>query len=161
MVIGEHPKDGGGLRGSCSACRHQIPQVHLRITCPVQVGLGRRRKYNACSLSPVPTPGQVNHILQVVGAGDWMGDCYYTVLVFGGFSSLGVLRFCKVENQCWKVLPRAGGWGSACAVGAWAPRGNLGKGSWEKWWQRKEEGASSLAGRKKWSELERHANINC
>ena len=94
-------------------------------------------------------------------AGDWMGDCYYTVLVFGGFSSLGVLRFCKVENQCWKVLPRAGGWGSACAVGAWAPRGNLGKGSWEKWWQRKEEGASSLAGRKKWSELERHANINC
>ena len=66
-VIGEHPKDGGGLKGSYSACRHQIPQVHLRITCPVGVGLGRRKKYNACPLSPVPAPGQVNHILQVVG----------------------------------------------------------------------------------------------
>lgn len=149
-----------GLRGSCSACRHQILKCTLES--PAQWGWRWGGEENTMPI-PCPSPRPSESYSPGGGAGDWMGDCYCTVLVFGAFSSLRVLRFCKVENHCWKVLSRAGGWGwgSGCAVGAWAPRGNLGKGSWEKRWQRKEEGESSLVGRKKWSEPERHANINC
>ena len=106
MIIEGHPKGGGGPRGSYSACRHQNPQMHLRITCPVGVGVGGEE--NTMPL-PCPCPKPSESYSPGCGAGDWMGDCYCTVLVFGAFSSLGVLRFCKVENLCCKVLSRAGG----------------------------------------------------
>lgn len=61
--------------------------MHLRIHLPSEgVEVGRGKKIQC--LFPVLAPGQVNHILQVVGLGiEWeIGTVLF--LVFGAFSSL-------------------------------------------------------------------------
>lgn len=58
-----------GLRGSCSACRHQILKCTLES--PAQWGWRWGGEENTMPI-PVLAPGQVNHILQVVGLGiEW------------------------------------------------------------------------------------------
>lgn len=122
---------------------------------PARVGWGGKEKAVPAPPHPHPRPSEL--CSPGVGLELGVGDYCWAILVLGALSSLRVSEVL----QGWESLIGARGWGSGYSVAAWAPRGNLEKGGREKREAEERRGGSSLVGRKRRSERERPANINC